>query len=197
MLKRLPHPLPTPTQSLHRRAFLRRAGMLCGAAAAMTTLPAFASIASGAAARPRELRFVHTHTGESLTACYFDGASYDIACLRNVNHLLRDFRTGDVHDIDLALLDILYDLQALADRDAPFEIISGYRSPATNSMLHNKSNGVATHSQHMLGKAIDIRLPGYSTRKLGEHARSLARGGVGVYAASDFVHVDTGRVRFW
>lgn len=180
-----------------RRRFLRRAGMLAGAAASMTALPALASIVSAAPARPRQLRFVHTHTGESLTACYFDGANYDTACLRDVNRFLRDFRTGDVHEMDPGLLDILYDLQALADRDSTFEIISGYRSPATNAMLHERSRGVATFSQHMLGKAIDIRLTGFPTKRLGEYARSLSRGGVGYYASSDFVHVDTGRVRFW
>ena len=140
---------------------------------------------------------MHTHTGEALTARYFDGRHYDAAALSDVNHLLRDFRTGDSKRMDPALLDILWALQSLADHADTFEIISGYRSPVTNAMLHRRSHGVAEHSQHMLGKAIDLRLTGYSTRRLGEHARTLARGGVGYYAASDFVHVDTGRVRFW
>jgi uncharacterized protein YcbK (DUF882 family) len=143
------------------------------------------------------VRFVHTHTGETLTASYFDGSAYNIACLSEVNHLLRDFRTGESHPIDPALLDILYDLQSLADRDAPFEVISGYRSPATNAMLRRSSSGVAEHSQHLLGKAIDLRLSGYSTLKLSTRARALARGGVGFYPSSDFIHVDTGAVRFW
>jgi uncharacterized protein YcbK (DUF882 family) len=114
-----------------------------------------------------------------------------------VNHLLRDFRTGESHPIDPALLDILYDLQSRADRDAPFEVISGYRSPTTNAMLHRLSSGVAEHSQHLLGKAIDVRLSGYPTLNLCTHARTLARGGVGFYPSSDFIHVDTGSVRFW
>jgi uncharacterized protein YcbK (DUF882 family) len=143
------------------------------------------------------LRFVHTHTGETLTAPYFDGAAYSDTCLTKVNSLLRDFRTGESHRIDPSLLDVLYDLQALANHDAPFEVISGYRSPKTNAMLHSHSNGVAEHSQHLLGKAIDVRLSGYSTRTLSEYARSLSRGGVGFYASSDFVHIDTGNVRFW
>lgn len=193
---------------LSRRGFLLRASAVCGALAG---LPAFANMRADAngspvanadafaanAAGPRSLRFVHTHTGETLTAAYFDGSAYDAASLSDVNHLLRDFRTGDSHVIDPALLDILYDLQIRADHDAPFEVISGYRSAATNAMLHRNSSGVAEHSQHLLGKAIDIRLSGYSTRLLGEHARALARGGVGFYASSDFVHVDTGRVRVW
>jgi uncharacterized protein YcbK (DUF882 family) len=178
--------------ALDRRRLLRQVGALCGAVGSMLALPAFATVN-----RPRTLRFVHTHTGETLTAPYFDSSGYSATCLSQVNHLLRDFRTGESHRIDPPLLDILYDLQALADRDATFEVISGYRSPATNAMLHRNSNGVAEHSQHLLGKAIDVRLSGYSTRRLSEYARSLGRGGVGFYATSDFVHVDTGRVRFW
>jgi len=153
--------------------------------------------AQPATAQARRLRFVHTHTGETLAAEYFDGCNYSPSCLGAVQHLLRDFRTGDAHWIDPQLLDVLYELQTLADRDSTFEVISGYRSPATNAMLHRSSSGVAEHSQHLLGKAIDVRLSGYPTRRLGEDARSLARGGVGFYAASDFIHVDTGPVRHW
>lgn len=181
------------TVLVDRRRFLRGATALCGALGAMTALPALAVTVD----RPRTIRFVHTHTGETLTAAFFDGKGYDPACLHSVNHLLRDFRTGEIHTIDPALLDILYELQVLADREAPFEVISGYRSAATNAMLRRSSSGVAEHSQHLLGKAIDVRLNGYSTRALNNHARSLARGGVGFYPGSDFVHVDTGRVRFW
>jgi uncharacterized protein YcbK (DUF882 family) len=190
-----------------RRRFLLHAATACGAIGLLArAVPARAangpSIASAdpalaTAAGPRSLRFVHTHTGESLTAAYFDGSGYDAASLSDVNHLLRDFRTGESHLIDPRLLDILYDLQVLADRDAEFEVISGYRSPATNAMLHRLSSGVAEHSQHLLGKAIDVRLSGYSTRRLSGHARALSRGGVGFYASSDFVHIDTGRVRYW
>jgi uncharacterized protein YcbK (DUF882 family) len=156
-----------------------------------------ASGAGPASAAPKVLRFVHTHTGETLTAAYSDGSAYDAECLAAVNHLLRDFRTDEMHVIDPALLDLLYDLQVRAGRDAAYEIISGYRSPATNAMLRRQSLGVAEHSQHLLGKAIDVRLAGFPTKTLGEHARTLARGGVGFYERSDFVHIDTGRVRFW
>jgi uncharacterized protein YcbK (DUF882 family) len=177
-----------------RRRFLKRASLLAGVGAgALAALPVLA----GTPARPRALSFVHTHTGEALDVQYFDGANYLADSLNDVNHLLRDFRTGEMHVIDPPLLDILYDLRQLADRDAPFEVISGYRSPLTNAMLHAHSSGVAEHSQHRLGKAIDVRLSGYSTRKLGDYARAMARGGVGYYASSDFVHLDTSRVRFW
>lgn len=148
-------------------------------------------------AQQRTLSFVHTHTGEQLTARYFIAGRYQPHCLAQVNHLLRDFRTGDVHPIDPALLDLLYALQTCSGCDSPYAVISGYRSPATNAMLRRTTEGVASHSMHLQGRAIDIRLPGYSTQRLGELARGLARGGVGFYARSDFVHVDTGRVRFW
>jgi uncharacterized protein YcbK (DUF882 family) len=165
---------------------------VCGALASLAAGPVLAT--SGGT---RRVRFLHTHTGESLDAVYFRDGSYQPECLSQVNHLLRDFRTGDVHPIEPSLLDILFDLQVLADRDAPFEVISGYRSPATNAMLHSRSEGVAVHSMHLEGRAIDIRLSGAPTRELAAHARSLGRGGVGFYARSDFVHVDTGRVRSW
>lgn len=174
---------------LTRRAFLR-----------YSSLAAAGSVASSAFARGtdrRALTFVHTHTGESLTALYVQDGSYQSDCLARVNHFLRDFRTGEVHAIDPALLDVLFDLQVLANREDSFQIISAYRSSATNSRLRRKSSGVAEHSLHMDGKALDIRLSGYPTHKLRELALSLRRGGVGYYASSDFLHVDTGRVRFW
>jgi uncharacterized protein YcbK (DUF882 family) len=175
-----------------RRRFLLAAGGLCGSLACLAAAPVLA------VSRPlRCVSFVHTHTGEALRAAYFQDDSYQAQCLAQVDYLLRDFRTGDVHRIDPALLDILFDLQTMADRDGPFEVISGYRSPATNAMLHRSSDGVAQHSMHLEGRAIDVRLRGFSTGKLAECARSLRRGGVGFYARSDFVHVDTGRVRVW
>jgi uncharacterized protein YcbK (DUF882 family) len=188
-----PSESPGITVSPERRRFLQRAGAVCGTLSLMAAFPAPATVNG----RPRRVQFVHTHTGETLAAEYFDGSGYSETCLNAVDHLLRDFRTGETHRIDPQLLDILFDLQTLADRESTFEVISGYRSPATNAMLHRSSSGVAEHSQHLLGKAIDVRLTGYSTRLLGEHARSLARGGVGFYASSDFVHVDTGPVRSW
>jgi len=174
---------------LTRRRFLGTV-----AAAGFVAVPSLEAAASSL--ESRTLSFVHTHTGETLSCCYYR-STYDTAVLDDVNHFLRDFRTGDVHPIDPQLLDVLYDLRVLADRDQPFEVISGYRSPLTNSMLHERSNGVATHSLHMEGRAIDIRLSGFSTRKLRDLALGMQRGGVGYYAASDFVHVDTGLVRAW
>jgi uncharacterized protein YcbK (DUF882 family) len=171
------------------RRLLLRSGL--GVAAACAAGPAFAM------AESRKLSLVNTHTGESLAVSYFQAGGYDTAGLEQVARVLRDHRTGDIHPIDPALLDLLHDLQALADRDDAFQVISGYRSPQTNRLLNARSNGVASRSLHMDGKAIDIRLTGFPTRKLHQLAMSLKRGGVGYYATSDFVHVDTGRVRYW
>jgi uncharacterized protein YcbK (DUF882 family) len=145
----------------------------------------------------RALSFAHTHTGERLNVEYFSGGSYLPDALSTVNHFLRDFRTGDVHDIDAALLDLLHDLTGLTSTSKPFQVISGYRSPSTNDMLRRRSEGVAAGSLHMNGQAIDIRLADIPLIKLKNAALSVKRGGVGFYPASDFVHVDTGRVRAW
>jgi uncharacterized protein YcbK (DUF882 family) len=145
----------------------------------------------------RALKFTHTHTGERLAVEYFDAGAYLPDALSTINHFLRDFRTGDVHDIDADLLDLLHRLAGMTDTSRPYQVISGYRSPATNDMLRHHSEGVAAGSLHMKGQAIDIRLADVPLGKLREAALAAGRGGVGFYPASDFVHVDTGRVRHW
>jgi uncharacterized protein YcbK (DUF882 family) len=177
---------------IDRRRFIRGMGSVCGAAAAVRATAVQANTPA-----IRSVSFVHTHTGEELTAAYWKAGQYQSDALLRVNQLLRDFRTNEVHAIDPALLDVLFDLQTKADTDRPFQVISGYRSARTNEMLRHSSDGVAQHSMHLVGRAIDIRLESFPTYRLGELARSLGRGGVGFYRASDFVHVDTGRVRFW
>jgi uncharacterized protein YcbK (DUF882 family) len=145
----------------------------------------------------RTLRFTHTHTGERLAIEYFSGGTYLVDALATVNYFLRDFRTGDVHVIDPGLLDLLHGLRVLTETSKPFQVISGYRSPATNDMLRHRSEGVAAGSLHLKGQAIDIRLADVPLAKLRRAALDTHRGGVGYYPASDFVHVDTGRVRMW
>jgi uncharacterized protein YcbK (DUF882 family) len=181
-----------PLRQASRRSFLAATGGFCGTLACFAAAPAIAATRA-----TRSLSFVHTHTGETLRATYFQDGRYQPDSLARVDQLLRDFRTGDVHRIDPGVLDILFDLQTLANRDDAFEVVSGYRSPATNAMLHRSSDGVAQHSMHLEGRAIDVRLRGYPTQRLAEHARRLSLGGVGYYARSDFVHVDTGRIRYW
>lgn len=145
----------------------------------------------------RALRFVHTHTSERLVVEYFTRGDYLADALAAVNHFLRDFRTGDEHVIDPTLLDLLHGVVERTGTDQPFQVISGYRSPATNGLLRQRSEGVAARSLHMVGKAIDIRLADVPLPKLRAAALDVQAGGVGYYPASDFVHVDTGRVRVW
>lgn len=178
-----------------RRAAPGRRRFIQGAAAALVALP-FGAAWAGTPTR-RSLSFVHTHTGERLSTVYFRDGQYQAGELERIDRLLRDFRTGDVHAIDTGVLDILADLRVLADRDEPYEVISGYRSPQTNAALRRHSSGVAEHSLHLQGRAIDIRLPGFPTDKLHELALGMGRGGVGFYPQLDFVHLDNGRVRCW
>jgi uncharacterized protein YcbK (DUF882 family) len=172
-----------------------RRQFLCGAAALATLLPASALWARSAATR--SLSFVHTHTGERLASVYFRDGAYVPAELARISQLLRDSRTGEVKAIDPGLLDILAQVRTLADRDEAFEVICGYRSAQTNAMLHARSSGVAEHSLHLQGRAVDVRLPGVPTARLRDLALRMGQGGVGYYAASDFVHLDNGRVRHW
>ncbi len=181
----------TNNEKLLSRRRLLKAGV--AAAAAMSLPTAWAA----AAKVPRSLAFRHLHTGEELSITYFDQGAYDDVALAAINHLLRDFRTGDVYPIRRALLDQLALVHRTIGSDAPFQIISGYRSPATNGMLHRTSGGVASRSLHMDGMAIDVRLADAKTRHLRDVAARLRLGGVGYYASSDFVHLDVGRPRQW
>jgi uncharacterized protein YcbK (DUF882 family) len=144
----------------------------------------------------KNISFYHTHTQERFDLCYIE-KSCPVSIKRSLHSFLRDFRTGDVHPIDFRLMDILWKIQKKTGSKGVYEVISGYRSPHTNQMLYKKSNGVSQKSFHLKGQAIDIRLTDLSTRDLRDAAISLKAGGVGYYASSDFVHVDTGRVRTW
>lgn len=145
----------------------------------------------------RKLSFNALHTGETLKTVFWQDGAYVPEALKTINYLLRDFRTGDVKEIDPALLDTLFVLRHALDTKDPFEVISGYRSPATNAMLRAEGHGVAKHSFHMKGMAIDIRVENRRLRDLHRAALALKAGGVGYYPVSNFVHVDTGPVRHW
>jgi uncharacterized protein YcbK (DUF882 family) len=176
-----------------RRRFLAvgSAALLCAA-----TKPALGAIAP-VTRTAKALRFDNLHTGEKLSIEYWADGGYVPDALTQINYLLRDFRNGEVHTIDPKLLDLLHVINARLDTPAPFEVISGYRSPATNAMLHEASAGVAVKSLHMQGMAIDIRVPGRALSDLHATAMALQAGGVGYYRQPDFVHVDVGRVRYW
>jgi uncharacterized protein YcbK (DUF882 family) len=169
----------------------------CAAGAAAALLPPTPSWATSLGNSKRYLSFTSLHTGEKLTALYYSKGNYLREALSDINNILRDFRTGDVMGIDLRLLDLLYTLQLTLRSRAPFEVISGYRSPVTNAMLAAASDGVAKKSLHMQGMAIDVRLADQRLSKLRDAALRLQAGGVGYYPGPEFVHVDVGRVRSW
>jgi uncharacterized protein YcbK (DUF882 family) len=145
----------------------------------------------------RALRFRNLHTGETLEAEYWTNGTYAPDALSAINHVLRDHRTGESTDMDTRLLDLLFDLSGQLETRAPFQVISGYRSPATNAALADASTGVARRSLHMEGRAIDIAIEGLATSTIQQAALAMARGGVGHYPDPGFVHVDVGRVRRW
>jgi uncharacterized protein YcbK (DUF882 family) len=179
----------------HRRFFLRRVAQ-AAAVAAGAPLGAQAMIAPRGEAR--SLAFHHTHTGEQLEIVYAVGGDYVPQALGTLNRFLRDHYTGDIGVIDPQLFDLLHGLKRELGAGQPFQVISGYRCPATNATLKaTRGGGVASHSLHMDGKAIDIRLAGVELTDLRDAALSLRGGGVGYYQREQFVHVDTGRVRHW
>ena len=145
----------------------------------------------------RELSFNNLHTSERTRCLYYDKGRYVPEALDNLNHFLRDWRTGDVHTIDPGLFDQIHALQSMTETKGTFNIICGFRSPKTNAALHKRSTGVATHSQHLVGKAIDLNLEGHDLAHLHKAALNLRAGGVGYYPSSDFIHLDTGSVRHW
>jgi uncharacterized protein YcbK (DUF882 family) len=176
---------------------MRRRFLAAGAAFLASPLLAVPRRAGASSASMRTLSFRHTHTGEVLTLAYAAGDAYLTEALARVNWFLRDFRTGESRAIDPQLLDQLHTLSAVTGTKAPYEVISGYRSPATNELLQRRGGGVATHSLHLEGRAIDVRLADVALADLRDAATSLRAGGVGFYAQSQFVHLDTGRVRRW
>jgi uncharacterized protein YcbK (DUF882 family) len=164
----------------------------------LAILPFLAVSATSPALPDGHLRLYHTHTGERLDIVYRHGATYVPEALAKLDHFLRDHRTGEVHHFDPRLFDVLRDsTQAVGRPDAEIYIICGYRAPESNEYLRTHTSGVAKNSLHMQAEAIDVRLPGTRTSQFRDAALALGRGGVGYYPASDFIHVDVGRVRRW
>lgn len=167
------------------------AGLACGSASLLTPLRALAD------APARSLTVLNLHTGERARATYWEAGAYVRSALEEFDKVLRDHRTGEVHSMAPTLLDLAVAVSNRLDVRETIQIISGYRSPQSNAALHRASSGVATKSLHMDGKALDIRIAGVDLPRLRDAAWSLQRGGVGYYPASDFVHIDVGRVRRW
>ncbi len=185
----------TLKSGIDRRSFLKL-GLACTASLALP-LPCYAQL-NRLATREKTLSFYNIHTGEKLDKVVFwaDGR-YLPDALADINYLLRDYRTGEITDIDPHLCDLLFSVQQKLDTGRPFHIISGYRSLETNRMLRKHSKGVAKNSLHLVGQAADIRVPERSLSQVRRAALALRGGGVGYYPSSDFVHIDTGPVRRW
>jgi uncharacterized protein YcbK (DUF882 family) len=153
---------------------------------------------SGVSDSTYRLRLFHAHTGEHLDIVYRNSEGYDQVARVRLDRYLRDYRTGTSREYDPRVFDLLHDLTAaLGNPDLEIDVLCGYRTPWSNEFLRTHGHGVARHSLHMQAMAIDIRIPGIPTAQVRDAALALHRGGVGYYAASDFVHVDVGRVRRW
>lgn len=182
------------TQNLSRRRFLMAASGATGALA----FPMVAKAISVGSSLPRDLAMDHTHTHEQIQLTFAVGNHYLPEALDGLNHFLRDHYSGLVGNMDPGLYDIMYALRRSLKVRLPYHIISGYRSPQTNERLRARGGGgVAKRSLHMDGKAVDLRIPGVPLKELRDAALELKAGGVGYYPGSNFVHVDTGKVRAW
>jgi uncharacterized protein YcbK (DUF882 family) len=192
--------------SWNRRRVLQAGGALAGmSAAALFAKPARSrEAATGPGANAsrranggRHIALLNLHTDERLHIEYFREGAYVPAALSAIEGVLRDFRTGERHPIDPHLMDYLLEVAQGVGAEPAFSVISGYRSAQTNATLRERSAGVAQHSLHMEGRAIDVRMAGVDCAGLAARALDLKRGGVGYYRASDFVHLDTGLFRTW
>ena len=179
----------------NRRRFLKASISAC----ALLALPLAVPLAHANISQPaeRKLAFLNLHTGERIQSVYWADNQYIPEALQSIRNVLRDHRTGDLHTMDTELFNLLHLLQSQMNLNQEFHVISAYRSPKTNAMLAGRSGGVAKQSLHTQGKAIDIRLPGHKLSDLQAAALALKTGGVGYYPKSDFIHIDTGRTRFW
>lgn len=177
-----------PTSSSRRQFVSSAAALGC-----VYLLPSAKVIGSQA----RQLTLHNSHTGESLETTYYTSEGYQTTALKELNHLLRDHRQNASHKIDPALFDQLWNIQSLLGDTQSIEIISGYRTRKTNSVLRQKSKSVAKYSYHTQGRAIDFRLPGIPTLQVRNVAQHLKSGGVGYYERSNFIHIDTGPYRSW
>jgi len=180
--------------SMDRRRFIK-----IGAQAALCSVFPVSAIASidRLFTPKRSLFLFNTHTGQKLDVCYYTQGQYQPEALKKIDYIFRDHRTKEIKPINKGLLNLLHIISMTLDQPTRLHVISGYRSPETNAELSKKSKYVVKNSLHMKGKAADIRIPGYDTRRLRNACMKLKAGGVGYYRKSDFVHVDIGLVRYW
>ncbi len=186
----------------HRRQFLRQGvglgiGLAMGSAMSGAVAGAFSQDDVDSGPADRSLRLYNAHTSEKLELVYYTRGTYIDESLQKINHLMRDHRVDEEIAMDLALIDQLAEIQKRVPDNEYLQVLSGYRTPATNAALRKRSSNVAKYSLHMEGRAADINVPGLPTRELQSIARGLKAGGVGYYGRSGFVHIDTGKIRHW
>ena len=173
-----------------RRDFLKHVSVF----AALGSLP---GLGRAAPQRERPLRLYNTHTGATIRTTYWADGAFIAESMQDINKLLRDHRNNQIAVIDPKVVLLLDQVSSQVKPGSDIHIISGYRSPASNQLLADTTNGVAKHSMHLEGRAIDLRMPGVPLASLRQAALNVAGGGVGYYPDSQFVHIDTGRVRRW
>ena len=187
-------PFVSARTGLSRRNFIGL--MLCVGISGVSSKSVFAAIEE-LATPERSLSLYNPHTKDSFKGVYWHNGKYVSEALKNINHIMRDFRAHDIKQIDTHLLDLLSVISIKLKPEKPFHVISGYRSPETNAKLRKRGKGAAKNSYHIQGKAVDIRLPGYRTSVLRRTAFKLRKGGVGYYPHQKFVHIDVGPIRYW
>ncbi len=188
---------PEKVKKLFEADMGRRRFLKIGAIAAAAGLLPFPVVQAHCFSPTRSLSLFSPYTRESFQGVYYSNGKYLPDAMEQIDHIMRDHRTGDIHWIDPDLLDILFAISQRARSKSPLNVISGYRCPATNAWLRKRSKKVARKSLHIAGQAADIRVPGIRTSSLKQVAVSIKGGGVGYYPYSRFVHVDTGPIRYW
>ena len=187
-------PSLSPKEGVNRRKFMGL--MICAGISGLSSKSVFGALED----RPtteKSLSLYNPHTKDRFHGVYWRNGEYVANALKKINHIMRDFRAGDIKQIDTHLLDLLSTISIKLKPKKPFHVISGYRSPETNAKLRKHGKGAAKNSYHIQGKAVDIRLPGYRTSALRRTAYRLKLGGVGYYPQQRFVHVDVGPIRYW
>lgn len=174
-----------------RRQFLKIAGVL-----SLSTL--FPEVLfSSNRIYEKAISLNNVHTGESLKSIFWAEGKYDFNAISDINYILRDYRTNISTNMDIELIELLFSIKHITNSNNFFEVFSGYRHPLSNLLLNKTTSGVANKSLHMEGKAIDINMPGINLKDLHKIAMNIRAGGVGYYPDSNFIHVDTGRIRAW
>ena len=185
--------------TLNSKGVTRRSLLRAFAATTVAAAPTYAN-AFGFLRGAGDIRRIRMHagrTGERLDTIYWIEGDYIGEAMKEINRFMRDWRTDSVTNIDRRTIDILAASHRMLDADAPYLLLSGYRSPGTNAMLRSRSRSVARNSLHMKGQAADIRLPSRSVAQISQAAISCSAGGVGKYSRSNFVHMDCGPIRVW